>query len=283
MLKKIMLSMLLIINFYGIWGQIYPSTNSRTIIGNEFLTLTVVPGNASNVLIWQVNDLEISNNTGTLISFIIEKKVETRTDWYIVANVNSNVLSWIDTGLNNGITYSYRISGVFTNPNRRSTRSNIVTGTPSNANIQQHREEIIENFSGGSSFGLVADPAGFFSYGPEAGFEITSRNMNYQFIAKLSSLGASNSYDGGVDIFMSINYLSDSSKNGFYFGGVGGYSSHKILDSWFHNGIFLGAGGYRFVYESGLNMRIGIGLGANFGSAGGSFIWRPVTSVGYSF
>ena len=149
----------------------------------------------------------------------------------------------------------------------------------------RHRNGNVENIKNNSSFGLIADPGGFIGSGPETGFEITSGNANYQFIARFPSLGASNNFSAGIDVNMSINYLYNANESGFYLGAVGGYRGYYLDHSktLYSKGILLGATGYRIVFDSGYNMRFGIGFGASFGNSGGEFIWRPVSSIGYSF
>ena len=146
-----------------------------------------------------------------------------------------------------------------------------------------HKNGSVENFANRTSIGISADPSGFALFGPEVGFEITKGKMNYQIQARFSSMGNQNSFDGGLDVGAGVYRLLKGRENGFYLGGIGEYSFHKIGDSLYHYGALSASAGYRIVFDNGINIRLGADVGGRFNNDGGEFVWRPVTSVGYNF
>ena len=147
-----------------------------------------------------------------------------------------------------------------------------------------YQDRSIDNFANKAIFGVSIDPSGFALSGPEGGFEITKGNINTQIQLRFPSAGAQNSdLSGGFGIGLNVNYIQNGRSGGFYAGGIGEYSTWKTGDEYSHNGAFAGNIGYRFAGESGMNFSLGASVGGRFGDSGATFIWRPVTSVGYSF
>ena len=147
-----------------------------------------------------------------------------------------------------------------------------------------HRNGNVEDIANKTTFGVSGDPLGFVFVGPEIGFELSKGNFNYQIQVRLPSMGNQNSFDSGFGIGLGANYLFLSRHNSYYLGGIAEYENHKLDDTWYHNGVIWGGLGWRYVHDTGINIRGGIDGGIKFGNTmRRELIWRPVFSIGYNF
>ena len=146
-----------------------------------------------------------------------------------------------------------------------------------------HRDGSVEDIANKLIFGLSGDPLGFAFMGPEIGFELTKGNINAQVQARLPAMGNQYNLDSGFGVGIGLNYLLFDRHNTLYIGGIGEYENRKIGDTWYYNGVAMGSLGWRYVHDTGINIRVGVDLGGQFGNTDGEFVWRVVMPIGYSF
>lgn len=85
--------------------------------------LTVIPGNTTNALAW--------SRVSGAVSYNIYRSYWSTTNYsYVSTAFHSAILSYNDTGLTNGTTYTYQVTAVDSNGNSESVRSTEVTGMP---------------------------------------------------------------------------------------------------------------------------------------------------------
>ena len=135
--------------------------------------------------------------------------------------------------------------------------------------------------------GVSADPSGFALYGPSGSVELTKGKLNSLINFNFSSLGLlvdeERKKDFGIGIGFGLNYLWHSRLGIFYIGGVAEYCTY-VKDERIHGGVVAMNIGYKYIWQSGIYLRAGGYLGAEWpGDVKPEFLIKPNLSFGYNF
>jgi len=137
-------------------------------------------------------------------------------------------------------------------------------------------------------FGVSADPSGFALYGPSGSVELTKGKLNSLIHFNFSSLGLlvdDNRKKGfGFGIGFGLNYLWHSRIGIIYIGGMAEYCTWEDDVNRKHGGVAAMNIGYKYIWQSGIYLRAGGCLGAEWpGEIKPDFLIRPNLSFGYNF
>jgi hypothetical protein len=136
--------------------------------------------------------------------------------------------------------------------------------------------------------GISADPSGFALYGPSGSVELTKGKLNSLIHFNFPSLGLlvdDNRKKGfGFGIGLGLNYLWHSRIGIIYIGGMAEYCTWEDDINRKHGGVAAMNIGYTYIWQSGIYLRAGGCLGAEWpGDIKPGLLIRPNLSFGYNF
>ena len=132
--------------------------------------------------------------------------------------------------------------------------------------------------------GVSADPSGFALYGPSSSVELTKGKLNSLIHFNFSSLGLLVDDNRKKGFGFGLNYLWHSRIGIIYIGGMAEYCTWEDDVNRKHGGVAAMNIGYKYIWQSGIYLRAGGCLGAEWpGDIKPVFLIRPNLSFGYNF